>query len=159
MTTAQLARAAGADQAWLFNAERLLGRRFPRTVAGSRELALVKMLHSELRVDLAVAAGIVRARAGASNCRGNLLRESSGAVALLVDPARFESIWLLNLAAALDMAPKVRGRPLLSTVDPLSRARRHGVDLALVQWQLSRPLSERLSELDRNARFVGAGRR
>lgn len=159
MTSTQLARSAGADPTWLFNTERLLGQRFPRTLAGSRNLALVRMLHSELGIDLAVAVGIVRARPGTGSNRGNLVREVGGAVALLIDPERFESVWLLNLAAALEMKPRLKGRPLASTTDPMSRARRYGIDVGLLEWQLLRSVSERLSELDRNSRFVTAGQR
>lgn len=150
MTAAQLARAAGADLAWLHNAERLLGRRFARSTAGSRELALIRMLHADLDIDLATAAGIAKARRRAQSGKV-VLAEPGGAVTLLVDPQRFDSVWLLNLAAALDIGPRLPGRPLGVTSDPVGRARRYGVDIDLLRWQLSRSVAERLDALDGNA--------
>lgn len=147
MTTAQLARAAGTDSTWLFNAERLLGRRFPRTVAGSRELALVRVIHSELGIDLATAAGMARARESRRR-KGQVFGEPQGAVTLLIDPERFDSIWLLNLAAALDTGTRLRGRPLGPSIAPIERARRYGIDVELLRWQMSRTIADRLDSLD-----------
>ena len=149
MTTAQLARAAGADLAWLHNAERLLGRRFARSIAGSREVALIRMLHADLDIDLATAAGIAKARKSV-HPGNSVLAEPGGAVTLLVDPQRFDSVWLLNLAAALELGPRLRGRPLGVTTDPVGRARRYGIDIGLLRWQLSRSVADRLDALDGN---------
>ncbi|HRP07920.1 MAG TPA: hypothetical protein PLL69_05470 [Gemmatimonadales bacterium] len=151
MTSTQFARAAGADQTWLFNTERILGRRFPRTVAGSRELALIRMLQADLGIDLADAAGIARARARSRKRGATQLREVGGAIGLLIDPVRFDSIWLLDLAAALDEGPRMRGRPPAASGNPIERARRYGIDIDLLKWQLSHTVGERLDTLDASA--------
>lgn len=158
MTTAQLASAAGADTAWLFNAERLLGRTFTRTVRGARTLALVRVLHHDLGLGLDQAAGLASSleELGAGGIRYHAAVGSCAGVVL--DMARFESMFHLNLAAARRSGARARGRPPRPSVEPIKAAMRHGLDVGLIRSHLERSPAERLTMLEEQARFVLAVR-
>jgi hypothetical protein len=88
--------------------------------------------------------------------------DSSGSASLIVDLARYESIFLGNLSRALvHEIPRRRGRPPRrgTKLDALATAQDYGVDLDLIRSAIRRTPAERLELLEKNAAFVRDMRR
>ena len=166
MTPAQLALAVGADQKWIRNARRLLGRPSGEDPADVRWLGLVHELHSTLGCTLAVAARIadaaLAAPTGQRELRVSLGEPDTGRAELVIDLWRDRSIHLARLSRALRRPPaERRGRPRTtrpSRGGARARAAAYGIDVARLRAGLSRTPEERLARLDENAAFLAAGR-
>jgi hypothetical protein len=164
MTRAQFARALGADEKWVENAARQLGRRFSGTPAEARRMALVRLLSRDLALPLARAdrcAGVLLRHA--ADERAARVAEPDGVVGVEVDLARFHSTFAADLATALrQVQPRRRGRPASRpsppSRDPLAAAAAHGVDLSLLRESLRRTPAERLESLDEDVAFLAAVR-
>ena len=87
-----------------------------------------------------------------------------GAATLVIDLARYHSIYAAALSTAINHGgPRRRGRrPPTSRArgrDPVAAAHAYGVDVSLLRAALARTLVERLARLDANAGFLSGLRR
>ena len=163
MTARQTAVAAGADLKWIVNSAALLGRRVRYDRQQAKWWGLVWLLTEQLGLSLRGAAAVatVALRGGSSSTQVIAGADPSGSASLIVDLARYESIFLANLSRALvHETPRRRGRPpLLGLKSGLTTARHYGVDLGLIQSAIRRTPAERLALLEKNAAFVRDMRR
>jgi hypothetical protein len=164
MTARQTAVAAGANLKWIVNSAALLGRRVRYDRQHAKWWGLVWLLTEQLGLSLRAAAAVstVALRGGSSSTQVTASTDPSGSASLIVDLARYESIFLANLSRALvHETPRRRGRPPrrgLKT-DTLTTARQYGVDLGLIRSAIRRTPAERLALLEKNAAFVRDMRR
>ncbi|HMH86424.1 MAG TPA: hypothetical protein VK529_10805 [Gemmatimonadaceae bacterium] len=164
MTARQTAVAAGADLKWMVNSAALLGRRVRYDRQQAKWWGLVWLLTEQLGLSLRAAAAVatVALRGGSSSTQVIAGGDPSGSASLIVDLARYESIFLANLSRALvHETPRRRGRPprLGLKSDGLTTARHYGVDLGLIRSAIRRTPAERLALLEKNAAFVRDMRR
>jgi hypothetical protein len=164
MTARQTAVAAGADLKWMVNSAALLGRRIRYNRQQAKWWGLVWLLTEQLGVSLraAAAASTVALRGGSSRAHVTAGADRSGSASLVVDLARYDSIFLANLSRALvHETPRRRGRPPRPGIkgDVLTNAQHYGVDLGLIQSAMRRTPAERLALLETNAAFVRDMRR
>ena len=164
MTAHQFAIAARADVKWILNSSALLGRRVRRTPADARWWGLVRLLTEGLALPLQAAAEAATTSLGTRSeaMRITVMADPSHSASLLVDLARYESIFLGNLSRALvQETPRRRGRPVRARggAGAIDAARRYGVDLGLVRAALKRPPAKRLEMLEANAGFIRAMRK
>ena len=163
MTARQTAVAAGADLKWMVNSAALLGRRVRYDRQQAKWWGLVWLLTEQLGLSLRAAAAVatVALRGGSSSTHVIAGADPSGSASLIVDLARYESIFLANLSRALvHETPRRRGRPpRLGLKSGLTTARHYGVDLGLIQSAIRRTPAERLALLEKNAAFVRDMRR
>lgn len=159
MTAHQFAIAARADAKWILNSSALLGRRVRHTPADSRWWGLVRLLTESLGLPLQVAAEAATKSLGTRSeaVRFTAMADPSHSASLLIDLPRYDSIFLGNLSRALALeTPRRRGRPVRARggAGAIDAARRHGVDLGLVNAALKRTPAERLEMLEANAGFI-----
>jgi hypothetical protein len=159
MTARQTAVAAGADLKWIVNSAALLGRRIRYNRQQAKWWGLVWLLTEQLGLSLGAAAAVstVALRESSFSTQVTAGADPSGSASLIVDLARYESIFLANLSRALvHETPRRKGRPPRSSIrgDALTTARRYGVDLSLIRSALRRTPAERLALLEKNAAFV-----
>ena len=159
MTAHQFAIAARADVKWILNSSALLGRRVRHIPAESRWWGLVRLLTESLALPLKAAAEAATRSLGAKNDAESITvrADPSQSASLVIDLARYESIFLGNLSRALLLeTPRRRGRParVRRGAGAIGSARRYGVDLGLVQAALDRTPAERLEMLEGNAGFI-----
>jgi hypothetical protein len=164
MTARQTAIAAGADLKWIVNSAALLGRRVRYDRQQAKWWGLVWLLTGRLGLSLKAAAALstVALRGGSSSTQVTAGADPSGSASLIVDLARYESIFLGNLSRALvHEIPRRRGRPPRQGIKgaALATARHYGVDLDLIRSAIRRTPAERLELLETNAAFVRAMRR
>jgi hypothetical protein len=163
MTARQTAVAAGASLKWIVNSAALIGRRVRYDRQQAKWWGLVWLLTEQLGLSLkAAAAASTVALRGSSSTQVTAGADPSGSVSLIVDLARYESIFLANLSRALaHETPRRRGRPARRGMkgDALSTAQHYGVDLGLIRSAIARPPAERLALLEKNAAFVRDMRR
>ena len=163
MTARQTAVAAGADLKWMVNSAALLGRRVRYDRQQAKWWGLVWLLTEQLGLSLRAAAAVatVALRGGSSSTQVIAGADPSGSASLIVDLARYESIFLANLSRALvHETPRRRGRPpRLGLKSGLTTARHYGVDLDLIRSAIRRTPGERLALLEENAEFVRNMRR
>ena len=163
MTARQTAVAAGANLKWIVNSAALLGRRVRYDRQHAKWWGLVWLLTEQLGLSLRAAAAVstVALRGGSSSTQVIAGGDPSGSASLIVDLARYESIFLANLSRALvHETPRRRGRPpRLGLKSGLTTARHYGVDLGLIQSAIRRTPAERLALLEKNAAFVRDMRR
>lgn len=164
MTARQTAVAAGADLKWMVNSAALLGRRIRYNRQQAKWWGLVWLLTDQLGLSLRAAAAVstVALRGGSSSTHVTGGADRSGSVSLIVDLARYHSIFLANLSRALvHETPRRRGRPPRPGIkgDVLTSAQHYGVDLGLIQSAMRRTPAERLALLETNAAFVRDMRR
>lgn len=164
MTANQLAVAAGADVKWVINSAALLRKRLRYSASDARWWGLVRLLTENVGLSLKAAAdAATRAfESGDLAPKRTVAADPSHSTSLLVDLARYGSIFLANLSRALvHETPKRKGRPP-RRVPPraaLRSALEYGVDLGLVRSALDRSPAERLALLEANVAFVRAVRR
>jgi hypothetical protein len=169
MTPAQLALASGAEQKWIQNTRRLLGRPGGRVHGPdeARWFGLVHELHGTLGCSLAVAARVADAALAAPAGQRELRvplgdAEGEGRAELVIDLWRDQSVHLARLSRALvRRPPERRGRPRAarpSRGSARTRAARYGIDVARLRAGLSRTAAERLARLDENVAFLAEGR-
>lgn len=159
MTAHQFAIAARADAKWILNSSALLGRRVRHTPADSRWWGLVRLLTESLGLPLQATAEAATRSLGTRSeaVRFTAMADPSQSASLVIDLARYESVFLGNLSRALVReTPRRRGRPprLRSGAGAIDAARRYGVDLGLVKAALKRTPAERLGMLEANAGFI-----
>lgn len=164
MTARQTAVAAGADLKWIVNSAALLGRRLRYDRHQAKWWGLVWLLTEQLGLSLSSAAAVstVALRGVSSSSLVTAAADSSGSASIIVDIARYESIFLANLSRALvTETPRRLGRPPRRGLksDSLSTAQNYGVDLGLIRSALARTPAERLALLEKNAAFVRDMRR
>jgi hypothetical protein len=164
MTARQTAIAAGAELKWIVNSAALLGRRIRYDRQQAKWWGLVWLLTGHLGLSLKSAAALstVALRGGSSSTRVTAGADPSGSASLIVDLARYESIFLSNLSRALvHEVPRRLGRPPRRGIkgDALAAAQHYGVDLDLIRSAIRRTPAERLALLETNAAFIRDMRR
>ena len=159
MTARQTAVAAAAELKWMVNSAALLGRPVRYNRQQAKWWGLVWLLTEQLGLSLKAAAAMstVALHGGSSSARITAGADPSGSASLIVDLARYESIFLGNLSRALvHETPRRRGRPAQRGMkgDALTTAQHYGVDLGLIRSAIARTPAERLALLEKNAEFV-----
>lgn len=164
MTARQTAVAAGAELKWMVNSAALLGRPVRYNRQQAKWWGLVWLLTEQLGLSLraAAAGSTVALRGDSSSTEVTAGADPSGSASLIIDLARYESIFLANLSRALvHETPRRRGRPARRGIkgDALTTAQHYGVDLGLIRSAIARTPAERLALLEKNAEFVREMRR
>jgi hypothetical protein len=164
MTARQFAVAAAADIKWITNSAALLRRRLRYSDAEARWWGVVRLLTEAIELPLKTAAAAATALLEVTQSRipVTIGADPSQSASIVVDLARYESIFLGNLSRArVHETPKRRGRPPRLAVgrQALSSAQRYGVDLGLIQSALARTPAERLARLEANSHFLREMRR
>ena len=159
MTARQFAVASAADIKWIMNSAALLRRRLRYNASEARWWGFVRLLTEAIGLPLKTAAAAATAlvRITQSSMPVTIGSDPSHSASIVVDLARYESIFLGNLSRArVHETPKRRGRPPRLAVgrQALSSAHRYGVDLGLIQSALARTPAERLAMLEANSRFL-----
>ena len=163
MTARQAAVAAAADLKWMVNSAALLRRPLRYSPKEARWWGLVRLLTEALGLQLkdAAAAATQSLRTKVAGSVITAGADPSHSASLLVDLARYESIFLANLSRAMGHeTPKRKGRPPTpgATRSAATAAREYGIDLGLVRSALERTPAERLELLEANSAFVQAMR-
>jgi len=162
MTRAQFAAAARADEKWVENAGRLLGRRFRRTREESRWLGLVSVLSREVGITLDHAARLADEALAYQAWEGTVVvgLSEDGVAGVSIDIGRYHSAWAAALSAAVENGgARQSGRPrpvFRNNTALIERAADYGVDIDLLRAGLRMRVSERLQALEENARFISA---
>lgn len=162
MTRAQFATAVIADEKWVENAQRLLGRRPRYTPDEARWFALVRLFNQDIGVTLTRAASLAHeALTHPAEARTIVLGKTKiGDAGISIDRALFESSFAASLSAALEMGgPKRRGRisrQARAGNSAIDRASEYGVDIGLLEAGLKLSVRERLEAADKNAEFINA---
>ena len=164
MTARQTAVAAGASLKWIVNSAALLGKPLRYDRQQAKWWGLVWLLTEQLGLSLKAAAAASTAALGGGTSSTRVIAggEPSGSASVVVDRARYDSIFLANLSRALiNETPRRRGRPPRrgTKSDALTSARHYGVDLGLIRSAIKRTPAERLALLEKNAAFVRDMRR
>jgi hypothetical protein len=159
MTARQTAVAAAAELKWMVNSAALLGRPIRYNRQQARWWGLVWLLTEQLGLSLRAAAAMstFALRGGSFSTRVIAGADPSGSASLIIDLARYVSIFLANLSRALvHETPRRRGRPARRGMkgDALATAENYGIDLGLIRSAIARTPAERLALLEKNAEFV-----
>jgi hypothetical protein len=159
MTPRQFAVASSADIKWIMNSAALLGRPLLYRDSEARWWGFVRLLTEAIGLPLKMAAdaATVLLAVAQSSTPVTIGADPSQTASIVVDLARFESIFLANLSRArVHETPKRKGRPprLVAGRQALSSAQRYGVDLGLIQSALARTPAERLAMLEANSLFL-----
>lgn len=158
MTRSQFAAAAMAEDKWVENSARLLGRKLKYTASEARWLGLVRLLSQEQGVPLARAAELAdeAVRFDPSEDWIVVGQTENGVSGISIDLARFHSDYAASLSAAKDMGARRRGRSRAERTAALESAAKYGVDIGLLKEGLRLSVKERLQRLDENAGFIYA---
>jgi hypothetical protein len=164
MTGRQFAVAAAADIKWITNSAALLRRPLRYNAGEAKWWGFVWLLTDAIGLPLktAAAAATVSLRITRSSTPVTIGADPSHSASIVVDLARYESIFLANLSRArVHETPKRKGRPPRIAVgrQALSSAHHYGIDLGLIQSALARTPSERLAMLEANSLFLREMRR
>ena len=164
MTARQFAVASGADIKWIMNSAALVRRRLRYSDGEARWWGFVRLLTEAIELPLKTAAAAATALLTVAHSRVPVTigGDPSQSASIVVDLARYDSVFLGNLSRArVHETPKRKGRPprLATGRQALSSARQYGVDLGLVQSALARTPAERLAMLEANALFLREMRR
>ena len=164
MTARQFAVASAADIKWIMNSAALLRRRLRYNTSEARWWGFVRLLTEAIGLPLKMAAAAATALLGVtqSSTPVTIGSDPSQSASIVVDLARYESIFLGNLSRArVHETPKRKGRPprLAAGRQALSSAHRYGIDLGLIQSALARTPAERLAMLEANSLFLREMRR
>ena len=151
-----------AEEKWVENTARLLGRSLSYTMEEAVWLGFVRVFSQEVGLTLSRAAKLADEALGREPDEGRVQlgqNEQSNA-SISIDLARHYSAHAASLSAALDMGgAKRRGRPRARAkrkTAALERAAEYGVDLDLLREGLRLTPGERLERLDQNAQFLDA---
>lgn len=158
MTRSQFAAAAMAEEKWVENSARLLGRKLKYTASEARWLGLVRLLNQEQGAPLARAAELADEALRLDPASGCVVvgKTENGVSGISIDLGRFHSDYAASLSAARDMGPRRRGRSRSKGAGAIESAARYGVDIGLLKEGLRLTVRERLQRLDENAGFVYA---
>ena len=164
MTARQFAVASAADIKWIMNSAALLRRRLRYNDGEARWWGFVRLLTEAIGLPLKTAAAAATAlvRITQSSMPVTVSADPSHSASIVVDLARYESIFLGNLSRArVHETPKRKGRPprLAAGQQALSSAYRYGVDLSLIRSALARTPAQRLAMLEANSLFLREMRR
>jgi hypothetical protein len=164
MTARQFAVASAADLKWITNSAALLRRRLRYSDGEARWWGLVRLLTDGIGLPLKAASAAATASLRMTRSRRPLTiaADPSHSAAIVVDLARYESIFLGNLSRSrVHETPKRKGRPprVVARGSALSSASQYGLDLGLIQSALARTPAERLEMLEANSLFLGEMRR
>jgi hypothetical protein len=166
LTRSQFATAVRADEKWVENTARTLGRRLEYTSAEARWMGMVRLLARDFGIPVARAAELagVALRHAPETPAFPLAASDDGSATLVIDLARFYSTFAAALSAAINHGgPRRRGRPRPTTRararDVIAAAQRYGVDVSLLREALERTPAERLARLDANSAFLRGLRR
>ncbi len=162
MTRSQFAMAVGAEEKWVENAARILGKRLRYTPLEGAWLGLVRVLSQDVGLSLLRASELAsealdRDAHTPMVVLGDTNRTNAG---IAVDIARYHSSYAATLSAALELGgARRRGRPRPDVTRRDSRVALHnaahcGIDLGLLREGLKIPVAERLRLADENASFV-----
>ena len=163
LTRSQFATAVRADEKWVENTARTLGRHLEYTPAEARWLGMVRLLARELGIPVVRAADLAddAARQPPETKALSIATSNDGAASLVVDLARYHSTFAAALSAALNHGgPRRRGRRPPAKPPrgqgSIAAAHAYGVDVSLLREALARTPAERLARLDANASFLRA---
>ena len=165
LTRAQFAAAVRADEKWVENASRALGRRLTYTPDEAREMGVVRLLAAEFGTPVARAGELAsEALRHPPDTRALTLATSlDGSATLTMDLARYHSAFAAALSAAItNGGARRRGRPPAKRPSRRGAVRvavSHGVDVSLLREALHQSPAERLARLDANASFLHALRK
>jgi hypothetical protein len=166
LSRAQFAAVVQADEKWVENTARALGRQLAYSPGEARWMGLVRLLTRDLGVPATRAAELAdEALEHPPDTRALRLAASPDSPAVLVlDLARYHSTFAAALSAELHHGgPRRRGRPPVRkrarAYDAVAAAEAHGVDVSLLRQALDLSPAERLARLDLNAQFLGGLRR
>lgn len=164
MTARQFAVASAADIKWIMNSAALLRRRLRYSDSEARWWGFVRLLTEAFGLPLKLAADAATAslRVTHSSTPVTVSADPSHSASIVVDLARYESIFLGNLSRArVHETPRRKGRPprLAAGRQALSSAHRYGIDLGLIESALARTPAERLAMLEANSLFLRDMRR
>jgi hypothetical protein len=159
MTARQMAVASAADMKWMTNSAALLRRRLRYNTSEARWWGFVRLLTEVIGLPLrtAAAAATTSLRATPSSTPVTVSADPSHSASIVVDLARYESIFLGNLSRArVHETPRRKGRPprVPTGRQALGSAHRYGIDLGLIQSALARTPAERLEMLEANSLFL-----
>jgi hypothetical protein len=159
MTARQFAVASAADIKWITNSAALLRRPLRYNDTEARWWGFVRLLTEAIELPLKTGAAAATALLGVtrSSMPVTIGSDPSHSASIVVDLARYESIFLGNLSRArVHETPKRKGRPprLAAGRQALSSANRYGIDLGLIQSALARTPAERLAMLEANSLFL-----
>jgi len=159
MTARQFAVASAADIKWITNSAALLRRSLRYNDTEARWWGFVRLLTEAIELPLKTAAAAATALLGVtqSSMPVTIGSDPSHSASIVVDLARYESIFLGNLSRArVQETPRRKGRPprLAAGRQALSSAHRYGIDLGLIQSALARTPAERLGMLEANSLFL-----
>jgi hypothetical protein len=162
LTRAQFAAAVRADEKWVENTSRALGRRLEYTPGEARWMGVVRLLADDFGIPVTRAAELAdeALRHPRESRVVSLTAVDDGAATLVIDLARYHSTFAAALSAAISHGgARRRGRPPArrrGRRDPVGAAESYGVDLSLLREAIERSPAERLARLDANASFVSA---
>lgn len=164
MTARQFAVAAATDIKWIMNSAALLRRPLRHNASEAKWWGFVWLLTEAIGLPLRTAAAAATAalRITPSSIPVTIGADPSHTASIVVDLARYESIFLGNLSRArTHETPKRKGRPPRRAIgrEALSSAHLYGVDLGLIQSALARTPAERLAMLEANSLFLREMRR
>lgn len=164
MTARQFAVASAADSKWIMNSAALLRRRLRYNDNEAKWWGLVRLLTEAIGLPLKTAAATATASLRVTGSRRpvTVSADPSHSASIVVDLARYDSIFLGNLSRArVHETPKRKGRPprLTAGRQALSSADQYGIDLGLIQSALARTPAERLAMLEANSLFLRQIRR
>jgi hypothetical protein len=155
-----------ADEKWVENTARVLGRQLSYTPTEARWMGVVRLLARDYGLPIARAAELAEAalRRPLDERTISLAASPDSPVTLLIDLARYYSRYTAALSAALHHGgPRRRGRPRprrrARESDPVAAAEAHGVDVSLLRESLELAPADRLARLDANATFLRELRR
>ena len=164
MTARQFAVASAADIKWIMNSAALLRRRLRYSDSEARWWGFVRLLTEAFGLPLKLAADAATASLVITQLSTAVTigADPSQTASIVVDLARYESIFLGNLSRArVHETPRRKGRPprLAAGRQALSSAHRYGIDLGLIESALARTPAERLAMLEANSLFLRDMRR
>jgi hypothetical protein len=166
LSRAQFAAIVQADEKWVENSARALGRRLAYTPPEARWMRLVRLLTRDLGFPVARAAELAdEALRQPPDTRSlSLASAPDSPAALVLDLARFHSAFAATLSAEIHHGgPRRRGRPPARKrargYDAVAAAEAHGVDVSLLRAALDESPADRLARLDSSSRFLSGLRR
>jgi hypothetical protein len=162
LTRSQFAEVVRADEKWVENTARVLGRQLAYTPQEARYFGIIRLLAKQFGIPVARSAQLAAAAMQQPpDTRAVVLDGSDdGSAALVLDLSRYHSGLAAALATALHRGgPRRSGRPVTvheqgSKYDPIGAAERYGVDISLLRQSLRQSPAERLARLDTNAAFL-----
>jgi hypothetical protein len=157
MTLAEFAASLGATPKWVLNAMSALEIPLVYTTRLGRQFATAREIMVEFDASLARAmllAGCALALWNGQRTLVRVARSDDSDVAIELDVFRILSRFYTRLSAARSLQrERQRGRPVQRVVDPLQTARAWGLDLSLLQLNLTLTPAKRIAQHDAMTSF------